>query len=334
MVRRAGGPAQLRVETFRVPSPGTGEVLVRNEAVGVAFADVLLREGLYPGRRPPVVPGYEIVGRVAATGASCGDFAPGDYVAALTVVGGYASDVVVPVRDLVRVPDALAPEKAAALVLNGVTAYQLLERSVPAGIESIAVFGAAGGVGSVLLDLARHRGVKTYGFAAKTKHATIEAKGAHPLERTDAVAALHAVAPNGVDAVFDGVGAANAARSFRMLAPGGTLVLFGAQGMLRDGRRNIARLAAEFAGMPRWTPLSLLAAGRTVAGYSIEAYKIARPQRYRDDLAAVFALASTGAIDPPIDGVLDLARAPEAHERLGAGRALGKIVLRTPRRAP
>src|SRR5271166_2768234 len=132
---RAGGPEVLRLESYEPAAPGPGEVLVRNQACGVAFADVLLREGLYPGHKPPVVPGYEVVGRVKALGPGVTRAEEGDYVAALTVVGGYASDVIVAAADLVNVPEELSPEIAAALVLNGLTAYQMLERCCHQGMS-------------------------------------------------------------------------------------------------------------------------------------------------------------------------------------------------------
>jgi NADPH:quinone reductase-like Zn-dependent oxidoreductase len=304
--------------------------LLRNEACGVAYADVLLREGLYPGYKAPVVPGYEAVGRVAAAGADVDGVREGDYCAALTVVGGYASHVIVPAADLVAVPEGLAPEVAASLVLNGITAYQMLERCAPAQLRTIAVFGAGGGVGSILLDLARHRGLTVFGFAGTAKHAAIFDKGATPLDRADALAALRAVAPQGVDAVFDGVGGSTTRAAFSMLGTGGVLVLFGAQGIMSAGRRNLVRATRELIGMPWWSALHLFRSDRGVIGYTITTRKAARPDQYRADLAAVFDLAVAGVIAPLIDTVYDLSEAQSAHVRMNDARHTGKIVLRTP----
>jgi len=328
IAQRAGGPEVLRVENYEPSAPGPGEVLLRNQAVGVAFADVLIREGLYPVHKPPVVPGYEVVGRIKALGPDVTDVEVGDYVAALTVIGGYASDVIVPAADLMRVPETLSPESAAALVLNGLTAYQMLERCCPAGLSRIAVFGAGGGVGSILLDLARHRGLTVYGFGGRDKHPAIAAKGAIPLERIDSVQALRAVAPSGVDAVFDGVGGRNSRRSFAMLNEGGILVLFGAQGLMDHGRRNLFRAASEFVAMPWWSSFSIFGSNRGVIGYNITRLKSAHPDHYRADLAAVFELAAKGVVQPLIDRVFDLADASAAHTRINDGNHTGKIILR------
>ena len=176
VVARAGGPERLRLETFALPTPGVGEVRIANEACGVAFADVLLRQGLYPGYRLPATPGYEVVGRIDACGIGVDD-SVGAYVAALTVVGGYASHAIVPAADLVRVPETLAPEVAAALVLNGVTALQLMERCFPPDCSSIAIFGAAGGVGSMLLASADERSIRRSNRRARSRSIARTASG-------------------------------------------------------------------------------------------------------------------------------------------------------------
>lgn len=327
-ISKAGGPEVLRVETYDPPLPQAGEVLLRNQAVGVAFADVAMREGVYPGHKPPLVPGYEVVGRISALGPGVDGWKAGDYVAALTVTGGYATDVVIPAADLVPVPRNLAPESAAALVLNGLTAYQLLVRCCPAGLSSIAVFGAAGGVGSILLDLARHQGLTTYGFGSREKHQAIAAKGAIPLTRTDPLASLRALAPDGVDAVFDGVGGRNAKRSFSMLNEGGMLVLFGVQSMMNHGRKDLLRAIPEFAGMPRWSSLSIFGSNRGIVGYFASRWKQAHPDRYRNDLSMVFQLAAQGILEPLLGQIFDLTDAQSAHRSMNQASHTGKIVLR------
>ena len=188
---RAGGPEVLCLETYEPAAPGAGEVRVRNQACGVAFADVLLREGLYPGHKPPVVPGYEVVGRIAALGPDVASVKVGDYVAALTVIGGYASEVIVPAADLVPVPEALSPETAAALVLNGLTAYQMLERAAAPRACRASQCSARPAASARFCSISRAtRGLTAYGFGGRDKHPAIAAKGAIPLERGDPVTAL------------------------------------------------------------------------------------------------------------------------------------------------
>jgi NADPH:quinone reductase-like Zn-dependent oxidoreductase len=168
----------------------------------------------------------------------------------------------------------------------------------------------------------------TYGFGGRDKHPAIAAKGAIPLERNDPVRALRAVAPKGVSAVFDGVGGRNAKRSFAMLGEGGTLVMFGVQGLMDQGRRNYFRLARELLFQPRWSALSIFSANRGIVGYKIDVRKRDHPAHYRADLAAVFALAAAGVIQPLIDRIFELAEASAAHTRMNEGHHTGKIVLR------
>jgi NADPH:quinone reductase-like Zn-dependent oxidoreductase len=328
VISRAGGPDRLALVEGPVPQPGPGEVLVANEAVGVAFADVLIREGLYPGVPLPATPGYEVVGRVVALGAGVTAPERGARVAALTVRGGYASHVAVRAADCVAVPDGLSSAQAAALVLNGLTAYQMLTRCVARGsLERILVWGAAGGVGSVLLDLARHFGIAAYGVASAGRLGFVEARGAIPIDRSAGDVGAAIGKRGGVDAAFDGVGGANVARSVAALRSGGTVVMFGVQGGLPGGRRNPLALAATFLRSPVLQAHRLFMRNIGLKGYLIEEWKRTHPHFYREDLAAMLALATDGHILPELHATLPLECAADAHRLINAGAQTGKIVL-------
>lgn len=331
LIARAGGPERLRIVEEAAPLPSAGEVRIRVEACGVAFADILIREGLYPGVRLPATPGYEVVGVVDAVGDGADGGLAGCRVAALTVKGGYARYLCVPAADCVPVPDALTSPRAAALVLNGLTAYQMLVHLAPfARLRSVLVHGAAGGVGSVLLDLARWRGVAAYGACSAAKAGFVRDRGGIPIDyrQTDLIAeTLRLTGGTGVDAVFDGLGGTSASRSFRALADGGTLILFGAQGALQSGRRNLGKLVAEYIRQPRMSALQIMLSNRAIAGYLIERWKAARPDLYRQDLTAVFALAVDGHLDPAIAAVHGLDEADAAHEAMNRASHIGKLII-------
>ena len=179
-----GGPEVLEVVERDAPEPGRGEVRVRVLAAGVAFADVLMRHGKYPGApKIPFTPGYDLVGEVEKLGEGVGGVTVGQRVAALTQVGSYAQRVVVAAEELVPVPDGVDPAEAVALVLNYVTAYQMLHRvaEVRPG-ERILVHGAAGGVGTALLDLGRLGGLEAYGTASAAKHDAVRRFRATPID--------------------------------------------------------------------------------------------------------------------------------------------------------
>lgn len=322
VITKRGGPEALRLVDMPAPTPGRGELLVRVEATGVAFADVLMRLGLYPGTTFPVTPGYEVVGPVLAGEG----FAAGTRIAALTVTGGYATHAVVPAAHAVAVPDALPSPAAAALVLNGLTALGMLSRvnALP-GTRSMLVWGAAGGVGSLLLELGRHHGVRTFGVASGARRAAVEAAGAISLDRAgDVPAQLRRHLPEGVDLVIDGVGGKATAASLAMIRSGGQVVMYGVQGGVPGGRRSLGELAGGWLASPRRRAFDLFIRGAGLRSYRVTDWR----HVHAEDLATLFDLAVAGAITPRIHGELPLAEAGRAHELLGRGEVAGKLILR------
>jgi NADPH:quinone reductase-like Zn-dependent oxidoreductase len=330
IIRRAGGPDRLELVDAPMPECAADEVIIRNEAVGIAFADVLIREGLYPGVPLPATPGYEVVGVVVSKGQAVEGVEVGARAAALTVHRGYAKYVNVPAAWVVTVPPTLDSPTAASLVLNGLTAFQMLTRSVALpSTQSILVWGAAGGVGSILLDLARHFGVTAYGVASGARTEFVARKGAVPIDRSegDVAETLRRYAPTGVDAVFDGVGGPNVAVSQRCLNEGGMVVMFGVQGGLVGGRRKWVHLIHSVLASPRFTAFGVMRSNRGLKGYMVEPLARQFPDRYRSDLTAVFELAATGAIAPQVDEILPMSEVVEAHQRMNKGTHQGKIIL-------
>src|SRR5271168_1456215 len=215
-----GGPEVLKVIEDDIGDPQANEVRVRILATGVAFADVLMRRGLYSGVPPlPYSPGYDIVGVVDAIGSGVKQWNSGDVVAALTMTGGYSRYIILPVSQLVRVPNGLDPAEAVSLVLNYTTAYQLIHRiaKLRQG-QSALIHGAAGGVGTAALQLGLLAGLKMFGTASKPKHDLVAALGGIPIDYRNEDFVQRA---NGVDAVFDPIGGHNWMRSYRALGRGG-----------------------------------------------------------------------------------------------------------------
>ena len=300
------------------------------EAAGVAFADIMVREGRYPGVAVPIVPGYDVVGRVVETGDGADAFAPGDRVGALTVTGSYARHRVVRAADAVPLPDGDAAELA-SLILNGVTAWQMLHRCVVLEEGDTAlVHGAAGGVGTMLLQLCAAAGITAIGTASAGKRDEVERWGGRfvDYQSEDFVAAARAAtAGPGVDAVFDHVGGAHVARSYRALRPGGVVVSYGAMDVATDGRVKLAKAAKLMAGQPRFAPLTLMSDNKGVVGYTITGRRDSRPDRFAADLARLVALHAEGTLQPQVACRLPLSHAAEAHRMLGERRVTGKIVL-------
>jgi NADPH:quinone reductase-like Zn-dependent oxidoreductase len=330
LIFHRGGPEVLTLVDEPMPQPGCGQVRLRILATGVAFADVLMREGLYPHMPPyPFAPGYDVVGEIDAIGPDSG-LAVGQRVAALTVTGGYARYIVVPAQDCVPVPEGVDSANAVALVLNYLTAYQMLHRvaAVTAG-SRILVHGAAGGAGSALVELAALSRCTIYGTASEAKHELLTRLGAVPIDyrSEDFVARIRELTGTGVDAVFDPIGGKNWRRSFATLRPAGAMVCCGVSAITSGGRRNFWNILRFLIGMPRYTPLALLGKSLGVCGFNVTLWKQSRPDLYHADLTTLLRMLADGRIAPVIAARLPLEKAAEAHAMLNSASVSGKIVL-------
>src|SRR5262249_16476275 len=220
------------------------------------------------------------------------------------------------------------------LILNYVTAYQMLHRSAQAKPgESALIHSAAGGVGTALLELARLHGVQTYGTAsAAGKLKTIEGLDGHAIDykRSDFLKQMRNLPRGGVDIVFDGIGGWNLVRSWRALTRGGRLVAYGLISSLVGGRRDLKQFLSSATGWATAYTLSLLSWRRTLHVYSIQMLKRRQPDWFRQDLTTLFDLLGRGELKPVIDRKLPLEQAALAHELLGKGETVGKIVLVSP----
>jgi NADPH2:quinone reductase len=337
LVTHYGGPNELRVVQEECPEPKRGEARVRVLAAGVALPDVMMREGIHPETpRLPFTPGWDLVGVVDRLGSGISGLEPGRIVAALPITGAYAEYVCLPQRELVPVLAGLDPAEAVTLVLNYVTAYQMLHRSAKISPgQRVLIHGAAGGVGSALLQLGRLAGLKMYGTCSLRGASAVSDLGAIPIDyqHLDFVEEIHRLTGEGVDAVFDGIGGTHMWRSRKALRPGGTAVVYGITSSLRGGRLASGRPGRR----QRFRALAIfglyIAAGwllpsrRWVVPYSIQWLKRLRPAWFRQDLSALFDLLHQQKIKPLIAQRFPLAQARQAHELLGKGGVVGKMVL-------
>jgi NADPH2:quinone reductase len=337
IVTHYGGPDELQVVEEECPEPKKGQVRVRVLAAGVALPDVLMREGVHPETPPlPFTPGWDLIGVVDRLGDGVSGIEAGQLVAALPITGAYAEFVCLPQRELVPVPFGVDAAEAVSLVLNYVTAYQMLHRSakVRPG-QRVLIHGAAGGVGSALLQLGHLAGLEMYGTCSSRGASAVSALGGIPIDyrQLDFVEEIHRLTREGVDAVFDGIGGTHMWRSRKALRPGGTVVAYGLTSSLRGGRLASGRPGRRHRlhGIPifglyiagGW----LLPGRRRVVPYSIQWLKRLRPELFRQDLIVLLDLLQRKKIRPLIAQRLPLAAARNAHELLGEGGVTGKIVL-------
>jgi NADPH2:quinone reductase len=341
IVTHYGGPDALQVLEEECPEPKYGEVRVRVLAAGVALPDLLMREGVHPETPPvPFTPGWDLVGVVDRLGGGTSVVEPGQIVAALPISGAYAEFVCLPHRELVPVPSGLDAAEAVSLVLNYVTAYQMLHRSakVERG-QRVLVHGAAGGVGSALLQLGSLAGLEMYGTCSARGASAVTDLGGFPIDyrQLDFVRETHRLTGEGVDVVFDGIGGAHIWRSRKALRPRGVVVAYGLTSSLRGGRLASGRSGRRhrFRGISVFglyiTGGWLLPGRKRVVPYSIQWLKRLRPALFRQDLIALLDLLQQQKIKPLVAQRFPLAEAKQAHELLGKGGVTGKIVLVPPR---
>jgi NADPH2:quinone reductase len=337
IVTQYGGPDNLRVIEEECPQPKAGEVRVRVLAAGVSLPDIMAREGIHPETPPvPFTPGWDLVGVVDRLGDGVAGIETGQIVAAMPISGAYAEFVCLPERELVPVPAGLDAAEGVSLVLNYITAYQMLHRSahVRPG-QRVLIHGASGGVGTALLQLGRLVGLQMYGTCSARGAPAVSDLGGIPIDyqHQDFVQEIHDRTGEGVDVVFDPIGGAHLWDSRKALSPGGRVVGYGNTTSLRgdglashrSGRRNrlhgIPIYALYFAG--GW----LLPGRKRVVPYSIQWLKRLKPAWFRQDLLALFDLLQHKKIKPIIAQRLPLPEAKQAHELLAKGGVIGKIVL-------
>src|SRR5437016_5171025 len=209
-------------------------------AAGVSLPDIMAREGMHPETPPvPFTPGWDLIGVVDRLGAGISGIEPGQIVAALPIRGAYAEFVCLPPRELVPVPSGLDAAEAVSLVLNYITAYQMLHRSAKVSPgQRVLIHGAAGGVGTALLQLGRLAGLEMYGTCSSRGTSAVSHLGGIPIDyqQQDFVKEIHDLTSQGVDVVFDSVGGTHIWRSRKALRPGGRVVAYGLTSSLRGGR--------------------------------------------------------------------------------------------------
>jgi NADPH2:quinone reductase len=337
IVTHYGGPDALQVVEEECPEPKDREVRVRVRAAGVSLPDLLMREGVHPETpRLPFTPGWDLIGVVDQLGDGISGIEPGQVVAALPIHGAYAEFVCLPQRELVPVPARLDPAEAVSLILNYITAYQMLHRSAKVrSSQRVLIHGAAGGVGSALLQLGRLAGLEMYGTCSSRGASAVSDLGGIPIDYQDQdfVKEIHRVAGEGVDVVFDGIGGTHIWRSRKALRSGGRVVAYGLTSSLRGGRLASGRSGRRH--RYRWILIFglyiaggwLLLGRKRVVPYSIQWLKRLKPELFRQDLIALFELLRQKKIKPLIAQRFPLAEARHAQELLGKGGVTGKIVL-------
>ncbi len=337
VVHAAGGYDRLKLETCAVPTPGPGQVRIDVRAIGVNYADSVVRMGLYASAKEyvgwPITPGFEVSGTVGAIGEGVTDLAVGAEVFAVTRFGGYSTHVVVDRHLVFAKPRTTTFEQAAAIPAVYMTAwYALFELAHPRKGHKVLVHSAAGGVGGALVQLAKLVGCEVVGVVGKTsKIASAKALGAdHVIDKSTADLWREAkrLAPEGYDLILDANGVSTLGDSYKHLRRAGKLVVYGFHSMMprTGGKPNWPKLALDYVRTPRFNPLDMTNNSHSVLAFNLS-YLFDRKDLLQEALTQITGWLESGTIVAPPVVTYPLAEVARAHADIESGRTIGKLVL-------
>jgi NADPH:quinone reductase-like Zn-dependent oxidoreductase len=322
LITAFGDESNLAIIDDDIPDPGPGDVQIAVEYTIVSGSDVNMRRGTYPfQKKAPLTPGYSVLGTVSVNGKGCQRFKVGERMACLTKYDGQAERINQPERYLVPVPEGVDPKQAVALVLDWVTAYEMLHHAahVKSG-HRIFVHGLSGGVGIALLALARLEGAQVYGTASAAKHDALRALGATPFDYADKhwIGAMQEL--GGVDAVFDPLGYRSFDESYSILRRGGILVGYGMNlpGLSQGTRRSILPVMLKLfsRNLAVWT-------GKRTTFFGLNRTS----KNYLPDLEQLLEWLKAKKISVPIKAVFKLDDIKAAHREYAASKGMGSIIV-------
>lgn len=333
-ISKAGGPEVLKMQDAPKPIPGNGEVRIQVTAAGINFADILGRMGMYPDAPDiPYVPGYEVSGTIDAVGQGVTDLREGDRAFALTRFNGYSSAVCVPHKQVFKAFDWLNDDDAAALPVNYLTAYisLLVMGSLRPG-DRVLIHGAAGGVGLAALDICKIMGAETFGTASLSKHEFLVERGLHhPIDYRNPDQDYERVieeltSGKGVNLILDSLGGIHWQKNYRLLAPTGRLVHFGASSMATGKKRSLLSILRALLAQPRYTPLKLMSDNKAVIGVNL-GHLWDYAESMRGWMDQILSWYDSLAFRPHIDRKFSFAEAAAAHHYIQDRKNIGKVLL-------
>jgi synaptic vesicle membrane protein VAT-1 len=332
-----GGPEVMQVREQPDPPVGPGDVRIAVKAAGINFADTMARVGLYPDApKPPCVLGYEAAGEVESVGADVTEHKVGDRVVAGTYFGGQAELVSVPEGQVLPLPPHLSFEQGAAFPVNYGTAYAALV--VMGGLkpqDRVLIHAAAGGVGISATQIARNIGAEIFGTASPSKHEAIRAQGVqHAIDYRNQdfeAETMRLTGGEGVDLVMDALGPTSFRKDYRLLRPGGRMVMYGLSEATNERGRDLpatlkSLVRMPFATVPWWKSLTMMNENKGVFGLNMLHWweRDGSLDRLTEPLIADLA---EGRLDPVVAEGFPFERAGEAHKFIAERRNVGKVVL-------
>ena len=323
VITEFGDESKLAIVNGDLPDPSRGEVQLEVEYSVVAGSDVNMRNGTYPlQRKAPLTPGYSVIGKVRLNGEGCSKFKIGDRVACLSKYDGQAELINLPERFLIPVPQGVDLQAAVALILDWVTAYQMLHRAakVKSG-QKIFVHGLSGAVGGALLCLGKIQGAQVFGTASPGKHEELRQHGAVPFDYSTKnwISAMREL--GGVDAVFDPLGYESFDESYSILNKGGILVGYGVNlpALTKTAKRPAGPMMLKL-----FSRKLLFWSGKRTTFFSLTR----KSKNFTPDLERLFEWLKNGKISVPIKAIFALDEIQQAHREYASSPRMGSIVIR------
>jgi len=336
-IRKAGSYDRLEFESLPDLQPGSGEVVIEVAAIGVNYADCIVRMGLYSSASEfvgwPITPGFEVAGTVKAVGKDITDLVVGSRVCAVTLFNGYASEVKVARNSVFPIPAGLGFEQAAGIPAVYLTAYYgLIELARPRAGQRVLIHSAAGGVGGALVQLAKISGCEVTGVVgASHKVETVRGHGADFVidKSSEALwAAATNYAPQGYDIIADANGVTTLRNSYAHLRTPGKLIVYGFHTMLprKGGRPNWLKLARDYLRTPRFNPLDMTRRSSSVLAFNLS-YLFEEQWLLEEAMNTLGAWFAEGKLVPPAVKTYPLERVADAHRDIESGQTVGKLIL-------
>lgn len=333
LVKYGKSNTAFEIREVDTPEVSDDQVLIKVEAFGINFADVMARLGLYKGAPPlPALLGYEVVGHVVKFGSNVQNIKVGDRVSAMTHFGGYAEYAVTQKEVACVIPESMSAGTAVALATQYTTAYFLSHNmaNIQEG-DKVIVHAAAGGVGTALVQMALHKKCLVFGTCSSSNKIDYLRKNGvhHPINylEKDFVSEIRTIlGTGGLDVIFDPVGGLSVRKGYKLLGAGGRLVSYGVSSMNRT--KSILGKIRVLAQFGIYHPLQFLSNSRGMIGVNMLKIGEDNPEKVAIAMKAVIKLAQNGIIKPFVGGEFGVAQMAEAHEYLESRKSMGKIVVK------
>lgn len=333
LVRYGNSENAFEIREINRPEPSENEVCIKVEAFGINFADVVARRGLYPDApKNPAILGYDVAGTVDAIGANVSHVNLGDRVTALTRFGGYAQYATTMSEGVARIPEHLGFAEATVLSTQGCTAYFCaIDKVTLHKGDIVLIHAAAGGVGSILVQIALSKGCIVIGTASCSKRAFLKELGVHYIidytkeNLSDQLRKLNLYQK--INVVFDSIGGYTFKQGMKALAPGGSMISFGAAEQIDGNKTNKLKALKAALGFGIFSPIQLLMKSQSIIGVNMLRIADHQPKIFQECLNGVIAMYESGIIKPNVNKVFKATEIAQAHDYLESRQSIGKIAL-------